>query len=125
MMGDEESSEGASSISPLSSPLSHLPPPISPTKILVAECGEAWGLHFSSFLFISGPPRTQEVRSSGWKGMRPQLQFPGAELELVVIFFFFFNNSGNPLVKDRLTLADHACAKFLLELLVVCMFITR
>ena len=77
MMGDEEeNSESTSSI--------------SPTKILVAKCGEAWGLHFSSFLFISGPPRTQEVRSSGWKGMRPQLQFPDADLELVVIFFFFF-----------------------------------
>lgn len=56
--------------------------------------------------------------------MRPQLQFPRPELELAADFFlfFFFNNSGNPVVKDRLTLADHAFAEFLLELLVVCMF---
>jgi len=52
--------------------------------------------------------------------MRPQLQFPGPELEPAVIFFL--NNSGNPVVKDRLTLADHAFTAFFLELLVVCVF---
>jgi hypothetical protein len=54
--------------------------------------------------------------------MRPQLE-PGPELEPSDFFFFFFlNNSGNPVVKDRLTLADHAFTAFFLELLVVCVF---
>lgn len=39
-----------------------------------------------------------------------------------MIFFFPFFNLGNPVEKDRLTLADHTHAEFLLVLLVVCMF---
>lgn len=54
------------------------------------------------------------------EAMRPQLQFPGPKLELAAIFFFF--NSGNPVEKDMLTLADYTFAKFLLDLMAVCMF---
>lgn len=53
--------------------------------------------------------------------MSAQLQFPGPELELAVIFFFLIY-LGNPVEKDRLTLADPTSAECLLELLVVCAF---
>lgn len=81
---------------------------------------QVWGDLRSACLFFpvfwTSEHKRQKLRV---RRMRPQLQVPGPELELAVIFFF---NWGNPVEKDRLTLADSAFAKFLLELLVACMF---
>lgn len=63
MAGDEEPLEGLETALPLS-----LLSLTSPMNILAAKCGGFWGPPFSSFLFVSGPQRTQEAEALDGRG---------------------------------------------------------